>query len=128
MTYTGEYYEVDGENTEVEYAILSQAEGNVLTITKVHEDVLVYLTFENIEAESFTVDDGITTNTYEFGDATQYGMTIHNSCTVTVNGGSVDVQYREVLRDYEVLIPEAYANETEKLHFNLWLLESYTLK
>lgn len=128
MEYTGEYYMVHGECPEVEYSILSQAEENVLTITKVHEDVLVYLTFENIEAESFTIDDGITTKTYEFGDVTKYGMTIHNSCTVTINGGSVDVQYREVLRDYDVLIPEEYADEEEALHFNLWLLESYTLK
>lgn len=127
MEYNGEYYAGQGEKMDVEYAILSKAEGNTLTIREYNEDNLIWLTFTNIQAESFTIDDGTTSITYPLEGYTAYGMTIHSDCTVTVNGGSVDIAYREVLRDYENLIPEAYANDTQRLHFNLWLTADYTL-
>ena len=47
--------------------------------------------------------------------------------TVTVNGGSTDVAYKEVLRDYSYLIPSEYTNDSEKLHFNLWLTNEFQL-
>ena len=40
---------------------------------------------------------------------------------------AAEVEYLEVVRDYAPLIPAAYIGDTEKLHFNLWLTQSYTL-
>ena len=128
MEWQGEYYAGEGPEVDVEYQLLSTAEGNTLTIREYNEDNLTWLTFTNIQAESFTIDDGTTVITYPFGDVTAYGMTIHSSCTVTVNGGSVDVAYREVLRDYDNLIPEGYAEDDQRLHFNLWLTADFTLE
>ena len=126
LEYKGEYYAGKGEKIEVEYEIKSSYEDNKITVTKYHEDSLVYLGFDNITAESFTVTDGKTEKTYDFKDIEGAMFTIHSDCTVTVNGGSADVEYREVLRDYGKLIPEEY-NDAEKLHFNLWLTDSFKL-
>lgn len=123
MTYTGEYYAAPGE-AAVSDAIHSAAADNVLTVKKTHPHSLVYLTFTDIRAESFTIDDGVTSNTYPLSGCESYGMTIHSDCTVTVHGGSAEVAYREVIRDHADLVP---AGAPENLHFNLWLTDSYSL-
>ena len=128
MEYRGEYYAGAGPRVDVEYQILSQAAGNTLTIREFSADNLIWLTFTNIQAESFTISDGITSITYPFEGRESYGMTIHSDCTVTVNGGSADVAYREVLRDYEKLIPENIGENPQRLHFNLWLTVDSHLK
>ena len=127
MAYNGECYVGEGPAVDVEYSILSTTEGDTMTIQEFNEDNLIWLTFTDIQAESFTIDDGTTAITYPFGDSASYGMTLHSGCTVTVNGGSVDIAYREVLRDYELLIPERYAEDSQRLHFNLWLTADFTL-
>lgn len=127
LRWNGEYYAGAGEAVDVEYSIRSTAAGNTLTIREFHPDDLIWLTFTDIHAGSFTIDDGTTVITYPFGDAEQYSMTIHSDCTVTVNGGSASVSYREVLRDYAPLIPAEYKTDPQRLHFNLWLTAQYTL-
>ena len=127
MTYAEDHYAGKGPEMPVAYSILSTVQGGSMKITKVHDDAQVYLNFTNIDAASFTVDDGITANTYEFDGNAAYSITIHADCTVTVNGGAADVAYREVVRDYPPLIPEAYGADEEKLHFNLWLTDVYRL-
>lgn len=119
-----ECYIGEGKEVSVEYAILSEVQGNTLTVTEVNESAQVYLTFSNIDAESFTVDDGITSNVFEFGEEETFSITLHSDCIVTIHGGSADVEYKEVIRDYEPLIPEG---EVDKLHFNLWLTAEYEL-
>lgn len=123
MTYTGEYYAAAGE-AEASERISSSALDNVLAVKKTDPHSLVYLTFTDIAAESFTIDDGITANTYPLEGRETYGITIHSDCTVTVNGGSAVVAYREVLRDHAPLIPD---EAPENLHFNLWLTAEYAL-
>ena len=73
----------------------------------------------------FTVDDGKSQGIYQITEGMFF--TIHSDCTVTVNGGSATMEYREVIRDYEPLIPEAYAQYDDTLHFNLWLTKEITL-
>lgn len=131
MEYTGDScYAGEGEAIDVEVSILSSAEQDTMTIRKADEKALVYLTFKNISAESFTIADGTTTREYSFAENTDeegtYGITVHSDCTVTLTGGSADVEYREVIRDYAPCIPDEY-EEAEKLHFNLWLLNEYSL-
>ena len=128
LEYQGEYYAGQGPQQEVDHALRSFAQGSTLTIQETREDALIWLTFTDIRAESFTIDDGTTVITYPFEGTDSYGMTIHSDCTVTVNGGSAEVAYREVLRDYEPLIPEAYAADPQRLHFNLWLTASFRLE
>lgn len=128
MEYQGEYYAGTGPLREIAHTLRSTAEGNTLTVRETREDALIWLTFTDIRADSFTIDDGTTVITYPFGDSESYGMTIHSDCTVTVNGGSADIAYREVLRDYEPLIPEAYPEDPQRLHFNLWLTASFRLE
>ena len=128
MAYGGKYYSSnDGENQNIALVAKASAESNVLTIKKNTDTSLVYLDFTNVNAKSFTVDDGITTRTYNFNGKTTYSITLHSECVVTVNGGSADVEYREVLRDHAELIPAEYANDSEKLHFNLWLTAKFQL-
>jgi hypothetical protein len=128
MKYSGEYYrKAWGEGAQISLKPLASAEGSVLQVKKNVADSLVYLEFSEINAQSFTVDDGKTQHTYTFtGDA--YTITLHSDCTVTVNGGTAKVAYKEVLRDYQPLIPESYAGDGEKLHFNLWLAAQFDLK
>ena len=127
MKYEGEYYAGRGEKLNIKLSSLATSENNILTVKKNAEDSMVYLDFKNINAESFTIDDGITTQTYNFDGKKTYSITLHSECTVTVNGGEADVEYKEVLRDYSALIPEEYAGDSEKLHFNLWLTAEYKL-
>lgn len=127
MMYQGEYYAGDGEKKDIELTAIATASKDTLTVKKNVENSLVYLDFKNINAESFTVDDGITIHTYEFNEEETYSIKLHSECQVTVNGGSADVEYREVIRDYEALIPSEYETDTEKLHFNLWLATEFNL-
>ena len=131
MTWTKDsYYAGTGEEVNVDLSILSAVDKNVLTVKKADKEAQVYLTFKNIEAESFTIADGTTTQEYIFADNMSdddtYKITIHEDCTVTVNGGSAKVEYREVVRDYAPCIPNGY-DEEEKLHFNLWMESEFTL-
>lgn len=124
----GGYYRREwGDMPNIELRNLSTLEGNVLTVKKNTADSLVYLDFSNINADSFTVDDGVTVHTYSLVDAENYSIKLHSECVVTVNGGSADIAYKEVLRDYAPLIPEEYAKDDEKLHFNLWLTAEYSV-
>lgn len=127
MEYNGEFYEGEGEDKNVSLKAISEAEGNVLNVKKNVEDSLVYLDFKNINAESFTVDDGITTRIYEFGDSETYSIKLHTQCTVTLNGGNAEVEYKEVIRDYAPLIPDGYKDDDEMLHFNLWMTDEFKL-
>ena len=127
MKYNGEYYWSQwGEKKDISLGVLGASQGNVLTVKKNADTSLVYLDFSDIDAVSFTVDDGITTHTYTF-DADTYTIKLHSDCTVTLNGGRATVAYKEVLRDYQQLIPEAYGSDSEKLHFNLWLTKEFEL-
>lgn len=127
MTYTEDHYAGTGEAQAIDLSILSAVEGTTLTVTKTVEDAMVYLDFSDATAESFTVDDGVTTHTYAFSEEGTYSIKLHNNCTVTLNGGSATVAYKEVVRDYAPLIPEAYATDEEQLHFNLWLTKRFSL-
>lgn len=127
MAYQGEYYTGTGAPVDVEYHILSTAADDTLTIRKFHEDTLIRLDFTNIQAEAFTIDDGATVQTYSLDGQDTCAIAIHADCTIRVQGGSADIAYREVLRDYVPLIPEAYASDPQRLHFNLWLTDGFHL-
>lgn len=126
LKFSGEYYFRWWDLPEVEISNLSTLEGNVLTVKKNTEDSLVYLDFSNINADSFTIDDGVTVHTYSLADKETYSIKLHRECVVTVNG-SADIAYKEVLRDYEPIIPAEYAEDDEMLHFNLWLTADYSI-
>ncbi len=127
MTFNGEYYVGEPDEFEVMYSIKSTASENVLNVSRYSDQSLVYLTFKNVDGESFTIDDGTSSKTYTFTEGEDYNITINTDCTVTFNGTSAEVEYKEVLRDYGLMIPAEYTPE-EKLHFNLWLLDSFELK
>lgn len=127
MEYSEEYYVGYGEKKAIDISNLSTLDGNVLTVRKNTADSLVYLDFSNINASSFTVDDGKTARTYSLKDAETYSIKLHSECKVTVNG-SADIAYKEVFRDYEPLIPAEYANDDEQLHFNLWLIADFSVE
>ncbi|MBQ3574708.1 MAG: hypothetical protein IJA26_03515, partial [Clostridia bacterium] len=126
MEYAGEYYAAAAEKQDFGMNVLATAEGNVLTVKKNAADSLAYVEFRNTDAASFTVDDGITVQTYMFSDMTADTIKLHSDCVITIDG-SADVIYKEVFRDFEGLIPAEYANDTEKLHFNLWLEAEFKL-
>ena len=127
MEYDGVNYAGQGEKADIELKALGTVSENVLNVKKNTDESIVHLNFKNIKAESFTVDDGITTQTYKFDESEIYVIVLHSDCVVTLNGGNADVEYIEVLRDYESLIPSEYENDTEKLHFNLWLTAEFHL-
>ena len=127
MKYSGEYYAGEGEKTDIDLKVLATSSENTLTVKKNTDNSLVYLDFKNINAESFTINDGITTHTYKFNEEETYSINLHSECVVTLNGGNADVEYKEVLRDYKSLIPAEFENDTEKLHFNLWLTAEFQL-
>lgn len=123
MTFHREYYSVPGK-VEISNEIGTTAYQNVLTVTRSHADALVYVTFSEIQADSFTVDDGITQQTYEFDENETRLITLYSDCTVTLNGDGAKVEYREVIRDHENLIPQ---EDVGNLHFNLWMQDTYML-
>lgn len=127
MTYEGEYYVGEGEEKAISNEILSTFENNILTIKKTDENSLVYLDFSDITALSFTIDDGLETETtYLLPRNGSYSIKIHSDCVVTVNAGSATVSYKEVLRDYDALVPAEYEGDENMLHFNLWLTDTFT--
>ncbi|MBQ8289205.1 MAG: M28 family peptidase [Clostridia bacterium] len=128
MKYNESYYVSyvgDDKAEGVTHAITSTVENGVLTVTKTDAKSTVYLEFKNVTADSITVSDGTSEGTYEISEG--FLFTIHSNCTVTVNGGTAEFEYREVIRDYAPLIPEAYEGNKEQLHFNLWLTKEITL-
>lgn len=130
MEYTGEYYAGAGDEIPVKETIASYVEEGALVIKKVDEDVQIYLTFKNMDGSGFVIDDGITSKIYHYEEGLSedgtYGITIHSDCTIALLDGAADVEYQEVLRDYEPCVPQDYTPE-EKLHFNLWLTTEYHL-
>ena len=127
MSYNGEYYVGKGEVHNTGLTALATSEGKTLTVKKNEKTSMVYLDFSNITAASFTVDDGKTLRTYDLDGKNTYTLTLHSDCTVTLNGGSAHVEYKESIRYYNTLIPASYATDSEKLHFNLWLTSSFDL-
>ncbi|MBQ7761578.1 MAG: M28 family peptidase [Clostridia bacterium] len=127
MSYNQGYYVTEAQDKGIELSALASASKNVLTVKKNVDNSLVYLEFSNIQADSFTIDDGVTTHTYDLSGKDTYVIKLHSECTVTLNNGSAQVEYKEVIRDYESLIPTEYSIDMEKLHFNLWLTSTLTL-
>ncbi len=115
-----------GEKPELNISSLMTSDGNTLYIKRAHEDSLVYLFIEG-NAESFTVDDGITLQSVEISEKGYANILIHSDCTLTLNGGRGTVFATEYIVDYPPLIPENY-NPEENLHFNLWLQKEFELK
>lgn len=128
MTYNDEggYYAGEGEEIEVNHCILSTADEASISVIKTDESSLVYLDFTGVSGDSFTIDDGKTVQAYTLDEDGKFSIKIHTNCTVT-HSGTAEVQYKEVIRDYDALIPESYANDSEKLHFNLWLTKEISL-
>ena len=128
LTYTESgYYVGKGDKQNVALSVLSTAEGNALEVKKSDDRALVYLEIRSNGAESFTVSDVNGEKTYTLTDKT-YSIKLHTDCTVTFNGGAASVDYKEVVIDYEALIPAEYANDDDQLHFNLWMTTSFDLE
>ena len=123
----GEYYVGTGEKKNIELSILSALQDNVLTVTKADSRSLIYLEIKSEGATSFTISDKNFTGTYDITDGV-YEIMLHDDCTVTFNGGAASVSYKEVVHDYEPLVPAEYANDENQLHFNLWMTKSFTVK
>ena len=126
MTWAGDHYAGKGEQKPISLSLLCSSEGNVIHIKKNTDNSLVYLDFSEINATSFTVDDGITKQTYVFSEDV-HTIELHSDCTVTLNGGTAKVACKEVIRDYDILIPAEYETDAEQLHFNLWLTAEFSL-
>ncbi len=114
------------QKKELNTEFLITAEGNTLDVKRAAEDSTVYIAFMDINADSFTVDDGITLQTVDVSEKNYATFMIHSDCTVTINGGSADAFVTEYIVDYPGLIPENY-DPAEKLHFNLWLQDYFEL-
>ena len=128
LTYSeGGYYVGKGDKQNIALSVISKAEGNTLEIKKSDERALVYLEIKSEGATSFTISDTNLTATYELTDEV-HAITIHSDCTVTFNGGAASVSYKEVVIDYETLIPAEYANDENQLHFNLWMTKSFNFQ
>ena len=119
-------YTCKGEELDISTSLLCFADDNTLNVRKNQGNSTVYLVFTDISADSFTIDDGITSETYEFTNEI-YSITIHNDCTVTLNGGGADIRLIESIIDHPDVIPAQYADDNSKLHFNLWLEAEYQL-
>lgn len=126
MEYAEEYYVATAEKMTFDVQNHSVLEANMLTVKRNSANSLVYLDFSNIDADSFTVFDGKTAQSYSLADRETYSIKLHSECIVTVNG-SADIAYKEVFIDYEPLVPAEYAEDGEKLHFNLWLTAEYSI-
>jgi hypothetical protein len=121
-----EYYMGKGEKKDIALSVLSTAENNALNVKKSADNALVYLEIKSEGATSFTISDKNTTRTFTLTDEV-YTIKIHTDCTVTFDGAA-SVSYKEVVRDYAPLIPAAYANDEEPLHFNLWMTTSFNFE
>ena len=129
MEYSEDYicYIGKGEELDIKASLMCSAEGNVITVKKNEGNSTVYLSLFNATAESLTIDDGITSETYYIPERGYFDITIHSDCTVTLNGGGADVSLIESIIDYPAVIPETYAADSNSLHFNLWLSAEYSL-
>ncbi len=129
MEYSEDYqcYIGEGEALDIEASLLCYTEGDVITIKKNEGNSTIYLNIFNATADSLTIDDGITSETYEIPEYGYFDITIHSDCTVTLNGGGADVSLMESIIDYPAVIPEAYADDSNALHFNLWLTAEYSI-
>ena len=125
MKYTTDHYAGSGEQKDVALTVLSKQENGALTVQKSDEKALVYLTFKAEGGTVITLDDGTSTSQHTVGESGELALTLHSDCTVT-SSAAAEVEYLEVVRDYQPLIPENYSGE-ERLHFNLWLTSAYTL-
>ena len=124
----GEYYAGKGEEKDIALSVLSASEGKVLNVAKTSKDALVYLYITSEKATSVTVTHGIISRTYQIAKDKTFELLIHEDATVKLNGAHATVDYREVVRDYEPLIPDGYVKDENQLHFNLWLTASFELK
>ena len=127
MRYENEsYYVGTGEKKDVALSIFSDSENNVLNVTKSTDEALIYLEIKSNGAASFTIIDVNTARTYTLTDQT-YTIKLHTDCTVIFDGAA-SVSYKEVVRDYAPLIPTAYANDDNPLHFNLWMIDFFVFE
>ena len=123
-----EYYAGKGEEISVDLSIQTTITNRSISVRKAHEDSLVYLYITSEGASTFSVDDGRSANTYHLNkDGTEYAVKLHTDCTVTINGAAT-IEYKELVIDYEPLIPAEYANDDDQLHFNLWLTDTFSCK
>jgi hypothetical protein len=122
-----EYYVGMGDEKNIALSILTTAQDNVLTVTKAVDRSFIYLEIKSEGATSFTISDENFIGTYELTDDV-YAIMLHENCTVTFNGGAASVSYKEVVHDYEPLIPAEYANDEEQLHFNLWMTKTFVFE
>ena len=101
-------------------------EGKTINVKRTHENSMVYLWLETSDADFFTLDDGITEQTFYIPESGYTYIYIHSDCTLTLNNGAGKAYITEYIVDYPQLIPESY-NPEEKLHFNLWLTKQLEL-
>lgn len=129
MEYSEDYqcYIGKGEALDIEDSLQCYAEGNVITVKKNEGNSTIYLSFFNATADSLIIDDGITSETYNIPEHGYFDITIHSDCTVTLNGGGADVSVIESIIDHPDVVPEAYAADSDRLHFNLWLTTEYSV-
>ena len=129
MEYDKEYecYIGKGEQLDINTSFLCKADGNTITVKKNEGNSTIYLDLYEITAESLTVDDGITSQTYEITDKNYHSITLHSDCVVTLNGGSAVAILFESIIDHPDVVPAEYADDSNKLHFNLWLVGEYLL-
>ncbi|MBQ8841051.1 MAG: M28 family peptidase [Ruminiclostridium sp.] len=129
MKYDEYEYGYIGETGKLDLGIssLSSLDGNTVNLQKAHEDSMFYVSFMDATAGSFTIDDGITSKDYELSESGYGYVLIHDNCKVTINNGSANVFITEYIVDYPELIPENY-DESENLHFNLWMQSYFEIK
>ncbi len=129
LTYRDEMlcYASDAKPLETDVKILSEQEGDTLHICLTDEDAFVNLTFLDVDAKEVVIDDGKQERTFVFDGGNYFNFRLHDDCTLQIKGGTAKVAYQEVLRDYEMLIPADY-DASERLHFNLWLLDEFELR
>ncbi len=119
-------YVAETEKSELDIASQITAEGKTLYVRRAHENSMVSLTLMEADADSYTVDDGTTVQTFEISKSGYANMLMHSDCTVTINGGTAAAYITEYIIDYPPLIPENY-NPEDRLHFNLWLWREFVL-
>jgi hypothetical protein len=125
MDWAEEYYVGNGEEKEIDLSIQTTIEKRNLHVKKAHEDSLVYLYITCEKPTTFSVNDGKSVNGYQLKKGEEYAIKLHSDCTVTIHGAAT-IRYQELFIDYAPLIPAAYANDSEQLHFNLWLTDTFT--
>ena len=121
------YYRCDTDGRSTDTVILSKLSSNGLEITKATDTSIIYLTVSSDSAEGFILDDGITRRVYSPSAGTPHTVIIHSNCTLTFMGDDADIEYVEVICNYQPLDPKAVP-EDEALLFNLWLTATFTLE